>query len=263
MKVLKVIAQVVLVILLELLFVGAGFLACALTPVTHLLSSAFAQDELSPYGREQLVAMADAARDFAFVNHDELSLYQAMYEVAADLRDATSDANAQFARGGFPALDMVHDTNDCDQLRAAFEGASETYCFSADAISHLDDCYAVARAAYMLLAACAACVIVFFAILVRRKRLPIVGRLLRFAGALTIATFAILGVWALVDFYGFFVAFHRAFFSQGNWTFAYDSLLICALPTEFWMGMGIVFLGTSVAASVGSLCIGTVLARKR
>ena len=45
-------------------------------------------------------------------------------------------------------------------------------------------------------------------------------------------------------------------FSQGNWMFYVDSLLICSLPTEFWMGMGVCWLVTSIAASTTSVLAG-------
>ena len=49
-------------------------------------------------------------------------------------------------------------------------------------------------------------------------------------GIIVLVAFVALGVWAIVDFNGFFTAFHQAFFAQqGNWAFPYDSLLICAL----------------------------------
>ena len=65
------------------------------------------------------------------------------------------------------------------------------------------------------------------------------------------------GAWAAIDFTGFFAAFHQLFFAQqGNWTFPYDSLLICSLPQPFWMGMGIVFLLVAVLVCVASILVG-------
>ena len=71
-----------------------------------------------------------------------------------------------------------------------------------------------------------------------------------------LVAFIALGAWAVIDFNGLFATFHSVFFSQGNWTFPYDSLLICALPTAFWMGMGVVWLATSAVISILSILIG-------
>ena len=89
------------------------------------------------------------------------------------------------------------------------------------------------------------------------------GIMLRVGGIVVLAAFAALGIWALVDFNGFFSAFHGVFFSQGNWTFAYDSLLICALPTAFWMGMGILWLVVSVVLCAICIMVGGRLLRYR
>ena len=83
-----------------------------------------------------------------------------------------------------------------------------------------------------------------------------VGNVVMASGIVVFVAFVALGAWAIVDFNGFFRMFHQLFFSQGNWEFPYDSLLICALPTEFWMGMGVVWLAVSFAVSILSIIIG-------
>ena len=70
--------------------------------------------------------------------------------------------------------------------------------------------------------------------------------------ALLLALLAVLGVWGMVDFNGLFAAFHSLFFVDGTWTFSYDSLLISMYPLDFWMGMGGVWLATSVG--LGAVC---------
>ncbi len=88
------------------------------------------------------------------------------------------------------------------------------------------------------------------------------GVVLVAAGTVVLVAFAGLGIWAAVNFAGFFAAFHGLFFSQGNWTFPYDSLLICSLPTEFWMGMGAIWLLVSVLASVLSIVVGLKVGKR-
>ena len=83
-----------------------------------------------------------------------------------------------------------------------------------------------------------------------------IGNVFMAAGILVIVVFVALGVFAAIDFDRFFTLFHSVFFSQGNWTFPYDSLLICALPTVFWVGMGVIWLIVTVLVSILSIAIG-------
>ncbi|MFR4805136.1 MAG: DUF1461 domain-containing protein [Eggerthellaceae bacterium] len=82
------------------------------------------------------------------------------------------------------------------------------------------------------------------------------------SGAAVIAVFALLALWVMIDFNGFFAAFHSLFFSAGTWTFSYDSLLICMYPPDFWISMGAVWLVTTLAGCLICLIIGRLL-RKR
>lgn len=245
---------------LAIAFVGLGFAACVLPPVTHSLSSAFARDDISPFDRNQLVRVADATRDFSFGAHDEQALYRAIYEVDSEFAE-TLKGTGGTVPADFPALGAVRTAATLDDYRRAFAGASELYCYSPDTISHLDDCHKIAAAAYPSLIAIAIVAVagaVFTGVTGRSRKL---GATLIAAGAIVIVAFLALGIWAAVDFNGFFTMFHQLLFSQGNWTFPYDSLLICSLPTEFWMGMGAVWLLTTVLACVISLLVGRKLAK--
>ena len=64
------------------------------------------------------------------------------------------------------------------------------------------------------------------------------GGVAQAAGIAVVAVFALLAAWVVVDFNGFFAAFHSLFF--GNWRgpVLHDSLLITMYPPEFWIGMG-------------------------
>ena len=263
MALVRNIVNVVTAIALAALFVLAGLAACLAPPVTHGLSSVFARDDLNPLDRNQLVRVADETRDYSFGAHDELALYQVIYDVDTEYRDNVGFSASASTSTGFPRLDLVSDRNSLPQLKSAFAGASELYCYSEETVSHLDDCYNLVRASVPWAIAIA---IIAFAGLVftgvtggpRRTHAVLIA-----AGALVIAAFAALGIWAIVDFAGLFAAFHSLFFSAGSWVFPYDSLLICALPTEFWMGMGAVWLATSVLLSILSLIIGFKLRRRR
>ena len=242
-------------------FVGVGFLACIMPPVTHGLSSVFALDDLSPFDRSQLVKVADATRDYSFGAHDELALYRTIYEVDREFQASLNEAGGMVP-ADFPALAAVRDAGNVEQYRQAFAHASELYCYSPATLSHLDDCHAIASAAYPALVAIAILAVAglaFTGVTAGGRRF---GTVLLAAGVIVLALFVVLGVWAAIDFTGLFNAFHHVFFAQqGNWTFPYDSLLICSLPQPFWAGMAAVWLGASVVLSIVSILIGRRLKR--
>ena len=246
---------------LALTFVGAGFLVCTLAPATSALANVCSDDVTSPFSRSQLVKVADATRDYSFGSHDLLALYNAIYQVDLELRQDIVMANGTLPFA-FPALDNVSDTSSVNQLAAAFAGASEMYCFSSETVSHLDDCYRIAQVARVVLAI-AALIVLAGAIacgVLGGKRS--VGAILLAGGTVALIALVALAVFAALDFTRFFALFHQLFFSQGNWQFPYDSLLICALPTGFWIGMGVIWLVVTVGASILSIVIGRGLNKK-
>ena len=145
---------------------------------------------------------------------------------------------------------------------ALFRSTSEAYAYSEETISHLDDCYGVATAAEPVLIVLAIFALIGCIYAGIRGGKRDVGGILLGAGVGVIAGFVALGVWAFIDFNGFFGAFHGVLFPQGNWTFPYDSLLICALPTEFWIGMGVVWFTVTILASILCIVAGLRLARR-
>lgn len=269
MGILRRIIAVVTAVALAASFVGAGFLVCTTPPVTGTLANLFSDDVTSPFSRAQLVQVAEATRDYSFGSHDQAALYRAIYRVDAQYQRQIEDAGGTMPVD-FPQLYVVAEGAEDDlaanvnatQYAAVFRGASELYCFSPDTISHLDDCHNLVAIAYPLLAVLAAVALagLVFTGVTSRKRA--VGGVLLAAGIVVLAAFAGLGAWAAIDFAGFFTTFHGVFFSQGNWTFPYDSLLICALPTPFWAGMGIVWLAVSVLASAIGIIIGRKLLKR-
>lgn len=242
-------------------FIGLGFIVCVLPPVTHNLANGCSDDVTSPFTRSQLVCVADATRDYAFGAHNQTALYRAIADVDREYLRETA-AKGGSAGTGFPAVEGLGDDATIAQYAAAFSDASAEYCYSPDVIRHLDDCHSIAMAAYPALAIVALLAAACLAYTGIRGTERGLGTMLMAAGIAVLALFLLMGLWALVDFNGLFATFHMFFFSQGNWTFPADSLLICALPTAFWMGMGSIWLAVTIAASILSLGIGLLL-RKR
>lgn len=244
---------------LAVLLVGAGFLACAFPPTTGLLAAATVDDVTSPFNVSELTSVAVAARDYAFGGHDRAALERVILEANQDLQ-AEAAASGRTLPPGAPRLEGV-DVSDAAAVTAALASASEMYAFSEDTISHLDDCNAIARGAYLMLAVLAATGLGTLVWCLRSGRRRILGQVLIAAGTGVLVCFLVLGIAAAVDFDGFFTLFHGVFFSQGNWQFPYDSLLICSLPTPFWAGMGAIWLGVAALACVACIICGTRLRR--
>ncbi len=246
---------------LTVMLIAIGFLACLLPPVTHGLSTVYANDPLSPFDRTQLVKVADATRDYAFGAHDKEALYKAIASVDKEYAESVTDKGGKVEKD-FPDLKALEMAADTQQYEQAFDGASAVFCYTPDIISHLDDCYNIVSVVCpLLIVLCllaVGCLVALY--LMKQKRL--IGSVFMAAGIAVLALFLLLGVWALLDFSGLFATFHELFFAEGNWTFASDSLLICALPTEFWMGMGITWLIVSIIVSIVFIIIGLVI-RKR
>ena len=254
--------QVITALALAVAFVAAGFAACLAPPVTHALAGAFVRADISPFSHDQLVEVADATREFSFGNHDLEQLYRTIYDIDRQYADKLSPSELAKLQG-FPKLVALSGHGDLEQLQLAFEDVSQLYAYDEQTISHLDDCYKLlvnVRPGLIIAAVLAVAGLIAVGVRGGRKML---GAVLMGAGIAVVAALVALGVWALIDFNGFFTAFHQAFFAQqGNWTFPYDSLLICSLPEAFWMGMGVVWLVVALALSAASVLVGNRLRKE-
>ena len=257
MKFVRVLIAIITTLALAVSFVVIGFAVCAFTPLTHAIASGCADDATSPFSRTQLVEVADATREYSFGSHSERELYKAIYDVDLEYRQSIY-ANGGSAPAGFPNLDSVTDPTNAQQLKAAFAGASEVYCYTPDVMSHLDDCYGVMTFVFPIAVIVAAVVIVGLVFTGVTGRKKWVAGVLTATSIIVLISYIGLLIWGFVDFNSFFSVFHQLLFSKGNWQFAANSLLICALPTKFWVIMGIV----AVVITVMIAAIAAVIAGK-
>lgn len=238
MNALNTLARVVGALTLCALLVGAGLFACCLRPTTSLIAQATSNYDDSPYSQEALVGLATLTRDYTVDGGD---------------RTAMLDTIAQAAS---PALKGAADK------QTALASLGERYTLTDDALDHLDDVNRVigaTRITFVVIGV--ACVAALAHVLVRCGKKSF-GRVLMASGGAVIALFALLALWVVVDFSGFFAAFHSLFFSAGTWTFSYDSLLICMYPPDFWISMGILWLATTLAGCLICLIIGRLLIKR-
>lgn len=235
-------AAVVAAFTLAITFVAAGFAACAAPPqTTEMLANAFSgmDNPATPFSHDELVQAAVVTRDYTVGSNDREAVF-------AMLQDINASANTRYAHAD----------------DATLAAAPDVYTLDAEALSHLDDVYrvvVVARAVLIGVAVLAVAACVFVALRAGARKL---GGVLVAAGAGVLVVFALLAAWVLVDFNGFFAAFHSLFFADGTWTFSYESLLITMYPPAFWMGMGGVWLATTAGLSILALVIGIILRRR-
>lgn len=122
-------------------------------------------------------------------------------------------------------------------------------------LGHMRDVQDIAVPALLLDYALGA-IIGLAALILWRKGRPAVARRGLFNGAgVTLAVFGALGLFALVAFNAFFVAFHRVFFVGDSWLFAYTDSLIQFYPQPLWVdaSLGIVIFTVLEAIVVAGI----------
>lgn len=212
------------VILLVVTIMASGFAVVSVPDTpTRVLASAFSNDKDSPYDKAQLVEYAVAAKRYTF---DDNKLEN---------------------------IEYMTTRNAVDERRY----------LTPDALKHLDDCYRVASITKPVLIVIFIVTVLGAAHVAVRISRRALGVVLTLGGICTIATFVALGAWAMADWSGLFAAFHSLFFAAGTWTFSYDSLLICMYPEAFWIGMGVIWLATSIIVSILVMFAGILLFRKK
>lgn len=229
------IACVLTALFLSVLYVIIGYGVCAgIRAVPEGIAQATIEEGASPFSKDDLVIGALAVRDYCFADHNKAALIEAI----DGMNERASTGFSQSAPSSAPHADR--------------------YLLDEAAISHLDDVQAVVeRTAYPIIGiAMIAAFLIFCTLSFFGPR--VLCRALIGAGAADLIVIAVLLVWGLVNWQGLFGIFHTLFFEAGTWTFPADSLLITMLPTNFWIGLGIVWIGTSALLAAISLVVGLI-----
>ena len=153
-------------------------------------------------------------------------------------------------------------TGRAESFQYAFTDAEGTVylCFQPHEAAHMADCRELILLAGRVCLGCLAALAALIGAVLLRCELAFpeenrsecrrafalgVLRGLAFAAALA----AVLLVWALADFDGFFTAFHRVAFDNEGWLLnPRTDLLIRLMPTEFFISLGALGLGLWAAA---------------
>jgi len=142
-------------------------------------------------------------------------------------------------------------------------GADEHTSWSEDVVSHMLDVRAVLLGAEVVTLILTVVVIGWLLMLVRRGKAKELGSVFFVGGVIPLVLALVLGLVGALNFRALFSALHKLLFVDGTWTFSYDSLLICTYPTQFWVGMGIVWVVALVFLSVFFLVLGFRLKRSK
>ena len=250
---------------------AAGYVACMAPIVSSALSNAFAQDDLSPYSKDDLVGLSLQIRDYTVCDYGRAQggVQQARETLAeatlaaAERSSASSEKQDEWNAQALQAMQSPAWSANPAQAAEELSRISCRYALDPSALQHLDDCHALMNRARIALACIAIAGAASLAYLLATRRFRQAGQAL-FAGPLILAAFMLAaGAWCTVDFNGFFSLFHRILFPQGNWTFPADSLLICSLPLEFWMVMAAVWLAVTLFACIIAMILGRRLTKRR
>ncbi|MDR2035704.1 MAG: DUF1461 domain-containing protein [Coriobacteriales bacterium] len=147
---------------------------------------------------------------------------------------------------------------------AAAMPAGEDYriAITPDAKAHLLDVRRVFICSEFASVSLAIALFIMMLIVVRRSGPGTLSRPLIIGGIIPLAGSALLGIAIAVDFSAFFVWMHGLFFANGSWTFPADSLLIRALPYDFWVGCAEVWALSMALFCMVSIGAGLILKRR-
>ena len=263
----------------------AGYFACSTSITTAIFSQATSQYETSPYTLDDLNALAVASRDYTVdkraegtTKEDARATFNTVLMNAANhsanrylniAKDDPSELNQIKKEQWEKLLKDLKETRandafgkeDVNAVATAMAKSADSFALNEDAFDHLDDCNALINSIVPFASIAGIVAIICFIALLVLRQWRWISRLFTIAPLILIVAFAWMGTWAFLDFGSFFSAFHGVFFPQGNWTFSSESLLICMYPTGFWMGMGVLWLATTLIASIIVLAIGRSFSR--
>ena len=279
MKAFSAIVSVVGIIALSFVLFTAGFFTCAFPMTTEVFSQGTSNFESSPYTLDDLNALAVASRNYTVDERGDLSAKDARAEFNKVLmnaathsanrylnikKDDSNELNLQKKEAWTELMQALKETRPNDafgkenvsKVASKMAKVGDKFALDKNAFEHLDDCNRLINGIVPFVGIAGIIALICAVVLLVLRQWRWLGRMLSIAPLILLLSFACMGTWAFIDFYGFFTAFHGVFFPQGNWTFSSESLLICMYPTAFWMAMGCLWLATTAIASIIVLVIG-------
>lgn len=227
-----------------------GLVVCVVpASPTQLFSGWYADEDNSPMTREELVSFAATVHDYTFFDQNRTLLYADIVKINEHIAEDGRASDGQ----------PVITAGDEASVAAAFDAADEAYVLHTDMVNHLDD---VSKAVMIVFVVGLVFLVVAAAEIMNglfRGHRSDVARILIRGGQIAIVVLVLALAWGLFAFDSLFTTMHQLLFAEGTWTFSEGSALICALPTEFWMAMGVLWLGVSAIVALVSIFIGVQL----
>lgn len=233
---------------------GSGLLVCMMPQTTQLLGNNFAGWESATYPEDTMEELAEAVRSFSVDNTGrsllESTVKDALVEnhpeVEADIRFGGTGGNtsSNSSSGGLGVSNLI-----------------SIYTLPQSAIDHLQDCVPVFTTSRIAIALSLVFALVGTILLIIRRQRKLAGWILFIVPLVVVCIIVALALWAFIDFDSLFAWLHSLFFTGGSWLFPANSLLITLFPEAFWMGMGIVWVGVSILASLLVCAIGSFMKR--
>jgi integral membrane protein (TIGR01906 family) len=141
------------------------------------------------------------------------------------------------------------------------EGTDERVAFTPDVVSHMEDVRYVLQGVEIVTLVLTVLMLVAALVSLRRAGRAILGAGLFGGGIAAVVLTLLLVVFGVLSFDTLFAGMHGLLFAEGTWTFAEDSLLICAYPLGFWIGMAVVWALALVLISAAAALLGFLLRR--
>jgi integral membrane protein (TIGR01906 family) len=141
------------------------------------------------------------------------------------------------------------------------EGSDERIAFTPDVMSHMKDVRYVLQGVEIATLVLTVLMLIAAVVSMRKAGRAILGAAFFGGGIVAVVLVLLLIIFGLVSFDTLFTGMHNLFFAEGTWTFAEDSLLICAYPLGFWMGMAVVWALALVVSSAIIAFLGILLRR--
>ena len=169
--------------------------------------------------------------------------------------------------------DYLAGRKDSFQYSVSGEGGESLPCFHEYEIAHMRDCRGLIRLDGLVCAACLAAVLWTAGSLRLRLRKAGQDARERRRAAARGAGYALLGLsliaaamllWAVIDFDGLFITFHRVAFTNELWLLnPRTDLLIRLMPEAMFVDLGVKGLGLFAAGMAAFICAGAALAGKQ
>ena len=228
---------------LTILLVFSGLWVCSLPVSTQIMAQQSETADISFYTEEELNSLAIIVRDFTFREISQESMQEQINAIAQKYMPLVDSPV-----GGNLKIDSEFNYEDLQMF------------LGSDAISHLEDVAHFITLSEIVNVVASGFFITGLAILLFTKNTNTIRYMLVASSAVILAILVLSGVYALLDFYSFFNLLHSFIFPAGSWIYPTDSLLISMYPLDFWMGMGLIWLASTVSCCL--ICMGISLVIK-